>query len=502
MQFAPDGRLFVCEQGGRLRVIKNGALLPTPFLTLTVSSSGERGLLGVAFDPELRDQPASSTSTTRRRRPPCTTASAASRPTATSPCRAAKWCILELNNLSSATNHNGGALHFGPDGKLYVAVGENAERRERAVAEQPARQDAAHQRRRLDPDRQPLLHVGDRQEPRDLGARPAQPVHVRVQPGTARSCSSTTSARTRGRRSTTGVAGANYGWPHDRGADNRSRASSEPRYAYNHAAAACAITGGAFYSPPTAQFPADYVGDYFFADYCGGWIRKLDPSPATPSTTFATGIASPVDLKVADDGSLYYLARGAGAATGVVFRITFGAASARPSRRTRPASTVAPGALGDVQRRARPGRRRCATSGSATAPTSPARPRRTYTIASVGSVGQRRAVPRGSRNDFGNVLSNEAVLTVTSNQRADRDDHAAGRRHALQRRQRHHLRGHRRPIPRTATLPASRIHVARGFPPRRPTRTRSSRRRPARPAGRSPFRRPATPRPTSGIAST
>ena len=53
MQFAPDGRLFVCEQNGRLRVIKNGALLSTPFLTVTVSSSGERGLLGVAFDPNF-----------------------------------------------------------------------------------------------------------------------------------------------------------------------------------------------------------------------------------------------------------------------------------------------------------------------------------------------------------------------------------------------------------------------------------------------------------------
>ena len=53
MTFAPDGRLFVCEQSGRLRVIKNGALLSQPFLTLSVSSSGERGLLGVAFDPNF-----------------------------------------------------------------------------------------------------------------------------------------------------------------------------------------------------------------------------------------------------------------------------------------------------------------------------------------------------------------------------------------------------------------------------------------------------------------
>ena len=53
MQFSPDGRLFVAQQGGQLRVIKNGVLLAAPFLTLTVNSSGERGLLGVAFDPNF-----------------------------------------------------------------------------------------------------------------------------------------------------------------------------------------------------------------------------------------------------------------------------------------------------------------------------------------------------------------------------------------------------------------------------------------------------------------
>src|SRR5688500_181889 len=53
MALAPDGRIFVCQQGGALRVIKNGVLLPTPFLTVTVDPSGERGLLGVAFDPNF-----------------------------------------------------------------------------------------------------------------------------------------------------------------------------------------------------------------------------------------------------------------------------------------------------------------------------------------------------------------------------------------------------------------------------------------------------------------
>src|SRR5215203_3389461 len=51
MEFAPDGRLFVCQQGGQLRVVKNMALLATPFISLATDSTGERGLLGIAFDP-------------------------------------------------------------------------------------------------------------------------------------------------------------------------------------------------------------------------------------------------------------------------------------------------------------------------------------------------------------------------------------------------------------------------------------------------------------------
>jgi glucose/arabinose dehydrogenase len=86
----------------------------------------------------------------------------------------------------------------------------------------------------------------------------------------------------------------------------------------------------------TAQFPADYLNDYFFADYCAGWIRRLDPA-SNAVTTFATGIGSPVDLKVADDGSLYYLARMSGGTTGVVYRIAYGA-TARRSRRSRRAA--------------------------------------------------------------------------------------------------------------------------------------------------------------------
>src|SRR5688572_14881722 len=51
--FAPDGRIFVVEQTGNVRVIKNNALLPTPFVSLTVDNNGERGLLGIAVDPDF-----------------------------------------------------------------------------------------------------------------------------------------------------------------------------------------------------------------------------------------------------------------------------------------------------------------------------------------------------------------------------------------------------------------------------------------------------------------
>src|SRR5687768_9163787 len=53
MDFAPDGRLFVSQQDGKLRVIKNGTLLGTSFLTVPVINTGESGLIGVTFDPNF-----------------------------------------------------------------------------------------------------------------------------------------------------------------------------------------------------------------------------------------------------------------------------------------------------------------------------------------------------------------------------------------------------------------------------------------------------------------
>jgi len=53
MAVAPDGRIFVAQKDGALRVVRNNALLPTPFLTVNVDVAGSRGLIGVAFDPNF-----------------------------------------------------------------------------------------------------------------------------------------------------------------------------------------------------------------------------------------------------------------------------------------------------------------------------------------------------------------------------------------------------------------------------------------------------------------
>ena len=79
----------------------------------------------------------------------------------------------------------------------------------------------------------------------------------------------------------------------------------------------CSFAGGDSH-PQLAQFPADYVGDYFFADYCAGWIRRIDTTSGVV-TGFATGISSPVDVRVDFSGSLYYLERG----NGRVYKVTY-----------------------------------------------------------------------------------------------------------------------------------------------------------------------------------
>jgi len=318
MAFAPDGRLFVCQQGGQLRVIKNGVLLSTPFVSLTVDSSGERGLLGIALDPNFTTNHylyvyyTVATSPIHNRVSRFTAAGDTAAP-------GSEIIILNLDNLSSATNHNGGAIHFGPDGKLYIGVGENANgANAQSLSNLLGKMLRINADGTIPPDN-PFYNTatGNNRAIWALGLR--NPFTFAFQPGTTRLFINDVGESTY-EEINDGIAGSNYGWPITEGPTSNS-AFRGPIYFYGHGTnnvTGCAIVGAAFYNPPVPQFPSSYSGKYFFADLCNGWIRVFDPSAGT-ATGFATGIVNPVDLHVGSDGALYYLARGSG---GQVFRIS------------------------------------------------------------------------------------------------------------------------------------------------------------------------------------
>ena len=319
MALAPDGRIFVCQQGGALRVIKNGVLLATPFLTVPVDSSGERGLLGVAFDPNFVSNQliyiyyTATTPTIHNR---------ISRFTASGDVALAgsETIVMEMPNLSTATNHNGGAIHFGPDGLLYVAVGDNAN-----GANAQSLSTRLGKMLRITstggiPTDNPFFNTatGDNRSIWALGVR--NPFTFSFQHGTGRMFINDVGQNV-WEEINDGIAGSNYGWPTCEGFCNPPVSGfRDPIFAYPNDAATCAITGGAFYNPAINQFPAQFVGNYFFADFCGGWIRRLDPANGNAVSDFATGVSLPVDLQVSPDGFLYYLARGAGAVGRIGFQ--------------------------------------------------------------------------------------------------------------------------------------------------------------------------------------
>lgn len=317
MTFAPDGRLFISEQDGTLRVVKNDALLPTPFVSLPVNSSGERGLLGVAFDPSFQTNGfvyvyyTASSPTVHNR---------VSRLTANGDVAAAnsEVAVLDLETLS-ATNHNGGAIHFGNDGKLYVAVGDNA-----VGSNAQSLGTRLGKMLRINPDGtiptdNPFYTTatGVNRAIWALGLR--NPYTFAFQPVTGRMFINDV-GEVSWEEVNEGIRGANYGWPGSEGPTTATGITA-PLHAYDHGEG-CAISGGAFHNLAWAQFPMEYWGSYFFGDFCGGWIRWLKPGAGTVAD-FATGISRLVDLSTSADGSLYYLARGTGSDTGTVHRISY-----------------------------------------------------------------------------------------------------------------------------------------------------------------------------------
>lgn len=316
---APDGRIFITQQGGTLRLLKNGVL--SNFMTVAVDPQGERGLLGVALHPGFASNGflyvyyTTTESGTHNR---------VSRFTANGDVVAAgsEVKLVDLPALSSATNHNGGALHFGNDGKLYVAVGDNAN-----SSQAP---DLANPKGKM------LRFNDDGTIPTDNPANPnclqptdlacaiwarglRNPFTFAIRPRDGRMHINDVGEGT-WEEIDLGTPGANYGWPATEGPTTATGVTA-PLFAYKHSATtppgtgaggfftgAC-IAGGAFY-PDDGPFPAPWKGAYFFADYVNNTVGAVDLANGNAAYAFGNVSGGPVDLMAAADGSLLVLTRG------------------------------------------------------------------------------------------------------------------------------------------------------------------------------------------------
>jgi len=317
---APDGRFFVAQQGGALRVVKNGALLTTPMLTIAsgaIDPVGERGLLGIAVHPDFATNGyiyvyyTSTENATHNR---------ISRFTVTGDTAANELKLVDLPALSTATNHNGGAMHFGLDGKLYVGVGDNGD-----SANAPLLTGVLGKMLRFNDDGSipgdNPFYASQSGQARAIWAYGLRnPFTFAIQPGTGRMHINDVGQGV-WEEIDLGVPGANYGWPASEGPDGVGTGVTGPLFAYKHSDASppgsgpggfftgFAIAGGAFY-PNAAPFPAAYRNSYYFADYVSHFVGRYD---WVNDAAYAFGSVSgdPVDLLAGADGALYLLTRGA-----------------------------------------------------------------------------------------------------------------------------------------------------------------------------------------------
>jgi glucose/arabinose dehydrogenase len=317
---AADGRFFVAQQTGELRVVKNGLLLSTPFTQIAVDSNGERGLIGVTLHPAFATNHwvyvyyTSTTGGSHNR---------ISRFTASGDVAAAgsEEVLVNLTNLSTATNHNGGAIHFGKDGKLYVGVGDNANGvQAQDLSSVFGKVLRFNEDGSIPPDGPfATTSPGNASAIWAYGLR--NPFTFAVQPGTGTIHINDVGENT-WEEIDVAAKGANYGWPNSEGPTGVTTGIVGPVFTYNHTATTppgtglggfftgAAIAGGTFYPATGGTFPAAYAGNYFFSDFGSKFVARYD---LTNNAVYKFGQLSgnPVDMITGVDTSLYVLTRDA-----------------------------------------------------------------------------------------------------------------------------------------------------------------------------------------------
>ncbi|MFL5440186.1 MAG: PQQ-dependent sugar dehydrogenase, partial [Myxococcales bacterium] len=345
------GRLFVVEQAGDIRIVKGGAVLPTPFLDLRgrISSGGERGLLGLAFHPNFATHPYVYVNFTN---PNGHTAINRYTVGADKDVAIFSSGVRILTIAQPYPNHNGGNLAFGPDGYLYIGMGDGGSsgdpqnraqnlgsylgkmlridvdhttstRKYRSPATNPyvgkAGLDEIWSRGLRNPWRWSFDRVTGQLWIGDVGQGRWEEIDRSSKVGT-----------------TPAGRAANYGWPILEGRACYRRASGcsssgkvAPVVVYPHTApgtANCSVTGGFAYHG--SAYPA-LAGGYVFGDFCSGRIWLISTRALGPLTPTLVRDATAVPhLAISsfgeDDAGELYLSDLAG---GGIYRIS---ATAKP----------------------------------------------------------------------------------------------------------------------------------------------------------------------------
>ncbi len=328
---AGDPRLFVVEKNGRVRVIRDGVVLPTPFLDLSaaVSSGGEQGLLSIAFHPDYASNGFMYASYTDRAGATQIVRYAVSAdPDAADPSSA----VLVLSVAQPFSNHNGGLILFGGDGFLYVGLGDGGSGAD-PLGHGQNTGTLLGSLLRIDVDGgSPYAIPGDNPFANDPSARAEiwayglrNPWRWAFDEGLLYVADVGQDAWEEVNVVPAGQGGLNYGWnlaegDHCFGPPTCDRSDFVvPALEYAHPSG-CAITGGFVYRG--SDLP-EISGHYFYSDFCAGWIRsfRYDGAAVTDTrqwdfpdvggvTSFGADAAGELYV-LSESGTVYRLARDA-----------------------------------------------------------------------------------------------------------------------------------------------------------------------------------------------
>ncbi len=313
---------YVLEQTGRVRVVRDGVLIEEPFLDIVdrVGSRGnEQGLLGIAFAPDFAQSRRFFVNYTDRSGDTVVAGFRALDERRADP--RSEWRVLFVDQ--PYVNHNGGGLRFGPDGMLYIGMGDggsggdpqNFAQNTRSLLGKMLRIDVSKstpEKPYAIPKDNPNFGVGARREIWAVGLRNPWRFSFDRRTGDLWSADVGQNEYEEVNRQPAGRGGLNYGWKmreglHDFEGGARAASFTEPVHDYAHGDDGCSVTGGFVYRG--REIPT-LVGAYVFGDFCSGRIWALRSS----GTAWRRELLLDTEMQITSfgedaDGELYALDR-------------------------------------------------------------------------------------------------------------------------------------------------------------------------------------------------